>query len=697
MKDSTRHYAVLFGASYYHEYAPVRRLDEDLELMAAAGFTVIRVGESVWSTWEPDDGVFDVEWLAPIVDGAHSKGISVLIGTPSYAAPPWLRKNYPETTAHRRTGEPVPYGGRQNLDLSSPMYRRLVERVVRRIVERYRDHPAVIGWQVDNEPGQYLLHNPDAFAGFVAHLQSLYGSVQNLNDSWNLTYWSQRIARWDELWTPDGNTNPAYALAWRRYQAGLTADFITWQAGIVKELARPDQFVTTCLDLDVPASDPVRTEENLDVTAANLYVPTQEGLAFPSVDDPLNELRPMWMPFHGVHLLALRADRARGVRQEPFLLTETNAQSIGGPAVDYPAFDGQWRQIAWSMIARGARMVEYWHWHTIHGGQETYWHGILGHSFEPGRCYFELMRLGAELRKAEDFIRELEPESAIGMVYSTESQWAMQFQPPLTIPGTSTPDPDAYLRIFAAFYRGFFDGGLSADIVEPRQLGNDAQQLRRRWPVLVAPAVYVASDAELEVLRAYAEAGGHLVLTLRTGYADGNGRMRSEIMPGRLREAAGVRYLEYTNLLRPVIVSGLGGKASGWADAVELEGANPLASYQHPHLERWPAVTTHEYGRGRVTYVGTIPDPVLGRALAEWVSTTSLEADPWRQAGSSLTCMAARTAAGELRFLANWSWQPTSVAAPTCARDILGDEEFHAGAPIALGPWDIRVLALGPR
>src|SRR3954471_1731486 len=69
---------VLFGAAYYHEYQTTDRLKTDLDLMLDANFTVIRVGESVWSTWEPDNGVFDLEWLAPVLDEAHARGIAVI-------------------------------------------------------------------------------------------------------------------------------------------------------------------------------------------------------------------------------------------------------------------------------------------------------------------------------------------------------------------------------------------------------------------------------------------------------------------------------------------------------------------------------------------------------------------------------------------------------------------------------------------
>ncbi|MES1169226.1 MAG: beta-galactosidase, partial [Leifsonia sp.] len=144
---------VLFGAAYYAEYQLTDRMDEDLDLMAAAGFTVIRVGESVWSTWEPRDGEFDLEWLLPVLDGAHERGIGVILGTPTYAIPPWLQVKHPELAGQRTTGVPTPWGSRQEVDYSQPLFRSYAERIIRAVVSRYATHPAIIGFQVDNEPG----------------------------------------------------------------------------------------------------------------------------------------------------------------------------------------------------------------------------------------------------------------------------------------------------------------------------------------------------------------------------------------------------------------------------------------------------------------------------------------------------------------------------------------------------------------
>src|SRR3954469_19273000 len=143
----------LFGAAYYHEYQPSPRLEADLDLRVEAGFSVIRVGESVWTTWEPEEGRFDLDWLQPVLDGAHARGIQVVLGTPTYAIPMWLARRYPEIAAERATGERIGWGARQEVDFTHAAFRFHAERVIRAILGRHAAHPAVIGFQVDNEPG----------------------------------------------------------------------------------------------------------------------------------------------------------------------------------------------------------------------------------------------------------------------------------------------------------------------------------------------------------------------------------------------------------------------------------------------------------------------------------------------------------------------------------------------------------------
>jgi beta-galactosidase len=692
---------VLYGVAYYAEYQPYDRLERDLDLMAQAGLSVIRVGESVWSTWEPEDGRFELDWLEPVLDGAQSRGIAVVLGTPTYAIPPWLARKYPEITAERRTGARIPYGHRQDADYSHAAFRWHADRITRHVVGRYAAHPAVIGYQVDNEPGMELFHNRAAFHGFVDALRERYGDVATLNERWGLVYWSHRLARWDELWPPDGNTVPSYDLAWRRHQSELTTRFIAEQADIVRELARPDQFVTTCMALGRPAFDPADLNRALDIAAVNPYYPMQDALTMPEPPPAASRSRLEWSELSGAWAIHLLADMTRGARDAPFLVTETNALAIGGSHSNYPAYDGQWRQAAWALVARGARMVEYWHWHSIHFGHETYWLGVLNHDGEPGRCYAEVARIGGELARAGTAVVDLVPDADVALLYSRPSRWALEFHPPLADAGGVAPDRNSYERIFTRFYEGLFGAGLQADVVYAQQWGGDPERLVARWPVLVAPALYVADDALLAALDAYAQAGGHLVLSFRGAYATEEARPRPEVMPGPLRAAVGASYGEYTNLAADVPVRGgsgfeppPGASATAWADALEPEGADTLVHYEHPHLGRWAAVTTQTRGRGRVTYVGTLPDRALAVALARWLRPTE---DTWAARPKTVTVTGARNREGErLRFVSNWSWEPVRFPVPATMKDLLSEQSVPKGAELELTAWDVRVLVEQP-
>ena len=226
--------------------------------------------------------------------------------------------------------------------------------------------------------------------------------------------------------------------------------------------------------------------------------------------------------------------------------------------------------------------------------------------------------------------------------------------------------------------------------------------MARRWPVLVVPGLYIADDATLEGLKAYATAGGHLVLTPRTGYADEEAVARHEVMPGTLREAAAVRYDEFTNLTEPVQVATAGeatisGAATSWADGLIAEGASVLAVYEHPHLRQFAAVTTNTFGSGRVTYVGTVPDRELSRSLALWITATSLSDYPWRTRWPSpVRCTSSLSADGRvLHFVHNWSWEPSQFTVPARACPMGSRTPIEAGAVLSLGPWDVQILFEG--
>src|SRR5579863_908374 len=268
---------VLYGAAYYPEYMPYDRLDQDVDLMQKAGISVVRIGESSWGLWEPEDGKFDFAWMDRVVGKLQAAGIRIVMGTPTYSIPAWLYKEHPEIMARLLGGQTMDYGIRQNMDTLNPTYRFYCERVIRKIAEHYRHNPDIIGYQIDNETTSYGAANHDVQDGFQEYLKSKFKTVDELNKIWGLNYWGQRLNDWTELPPRDGIINPGWKLEWERYTQWLTTDFIAWQAAIVNEYKRPDQFVTTDLaSPPKPEVDEFEVSRTLDIDAANPYHGTQE-------------------------------------------------------------------------------------------------------------------------------------------------------------------------------------------------------------------------------------------------------------------------------------------------------------------------------------------------------------------------------------------------------------------------------------
>src|ERR1035437_8203078 len=409
---------VLYGAAYYHEYMPYDRLDKDVALMKAAGLNVVRMGESSWSLWEPEDGRFEYAWMDRAVDAMGKAGIKVILGTPTYSVPAWMAHQHPEILARRipagafgGLAVDATYGMRQNMDTDSPAYRFYAERLIRHIAGHYKDNPTVIGWQLDNETSSYEAANPDVFIGFQHYLEKKFVTPEALSKAWFLNYWGQDIHTWEDLPTRDGAQSTGYKLEWSRWSQMRVTDFLHWQAALVRETAGANQFVTTDYggmmrhDVNEEAIAP-----DLDIPADNVYHGTQDH-------------------FDG-STQSMQEDFTRSLKHGNFLITETNGQSIGwSSAFQFPPYDGQMRQDVYTHLSNGANMVEYWHWASIAANQETYWKGVLSHDLEPNRAYAEVARTAHELEKIGPHLVGTQIHNQVAILWSRDSANAIGFMP----------------------------------------------------------------------------------------------------------------------------------------------------------------------------------------------------------------------------------------------------------------------------
>jgi beta-galactosidase len=669
----------LYGAAFYEEYMPQDRLEKDVALMEQAGINVVRVGESTWSLWEPEDGRFEFAWMDRIVERLARAHIRVILGTPTYSIPPWMFKKHPEILVTRLDGSKATYGMRQNMDITNPDFLRYSERVIRKITEHYRDNPAVVGYQVDNETTSNGTAGANVQAGFAAYLRDKFSTVERLNQVWGLVYWGQSLHDWSELPPRDGILNPGWKLEWDRYQDSLATRFLAWQASLVREQLRPDQFVTqdfggaTRSDVDEFA-----ISKHLDIAAINPYHPTQD--------------------LYDGEGSSYGGDFARSLKRTNYLVTEINAQTIGWDSrTQFPPYDGQLRQDVFLMASTGANMVEYWHWHSLHYGQETYWKGVLAHDLEPGRAYAEVARTAHELQRVGPRIVDLQAAHPVAILYSNDSRRAIGYMPFLVAqPSGEMPwsHPGGYELELRRLYRALYRLNVGVDFVFPEtaNLGE--------YKVVVVPPLYVASDATLQRLVDYARAGGHLVLTLKSGFCDEYSTVRPTMAPGPLREAAGIHYQEFSNLAKPLPLkgdpfrTGAENQVSDWAEMLLLDTAQPVAWYDHPFFGKYPAIAENRFGKGIVTYEGTVLSDALHRKLLERVLEQAGLLGPDQKLPGQVRVKHGIGRSGKaFHYYFNFSPAPQRVVYPYGAgAELLSNRPVPQGGTLALDAWGIAIV-----
>jgi len=662
---------VLYGASYYWEYMPYERLEMDFELMEKAGLNFIRVGESTWGVLEPSDGRFDFDWLGRVLDRAHKSGIRVVLGTPTYSIPAWLFKKHPEIQV-KQAGQPrYTYGLRQMSDLTHPVYRRYAERIIRKLVTRFKDHPAVIGYQLDNETHPSGTADARVQAAFRERLRRKFVTPEALNRAWGLNYWGQRINSFDEVPPRDGAVNPGYKLEWERFQQDIAMDFLSWQADIVRGLKRPDQFVTHDFCGGLPTDvRQVGIARAVDVPAVNVYFGVQDEMTGEDI--------------------AFNGDINRSLKPSNYLVTETTAQTIGWSSeAQFPPYDGQLRLAAYANILGGANLVAYWHWHSLHYGQETYWKGVLGHDLEPGRVYDEVARIARELRRVGPGLANLKKKNRVAILYSLDSLHGLNVMP--------FDAKTGYMTLLSQFYRTLYGLNVETDFVYPEDPRFTDYEL------VIVPALYIADDGLLRKLSDYVKGGGRVLMTFKSGFCDENAAVRWTTAPGPMREACGFSYQEFTNLRQTLRLkgdpfqAGGGNSVSVWAEYLKPETCRPLAFYDHPVFGAYPAITRNEFGKGVLIYEGTylsdaLQEKVVAAALAE---ARIAPVDGPLPAGVKAKHGILADGTAVHAYLNFSGVKKEFVYGHPDGRDALMGEVIARNGKVALRPWDLVIVREG--
>ena len=638
---------LLYGAAYYDEYMPYDRLQQDVAMMKKAGINTVRIAESTWSTCEPQEGVFDFSHVERVIDAMEEAGINVIIGTPTYAIPTWMVKSHPDVMAETVKGRGI-YGARQIMDITHPVYRFYAERVIRKLMECTAHRKCVIGFQVDNETKYYGTAGKNVQEKFVKYLRKKFNNdLDAMNHEFGLDYWSNRINAWEDFPDVRGTINGSLGAEFEKFQRTLVDEFLSWQADIVSEYRREDQFITHNFDFEwrgysygvQPDVNHYHAAKALTIAGTDIYHPTQDDLTGAEI--------------------AFGGDMTRSLKRDNYLVLETEAQGYPG----WTPYKGQLRLQGYSHLASGSNSVMYWHWHSIHNSFETYWKGLLSHDMQENAPYREACIMGKEFSEIGSHLVNLKKKNDVAILVSNEALTALKW---FGIEATAAGNNGiGYNDVVRWIYDALYEQNIECDIIWTDETNLDA------YKVIFVPALYSAPKEVFERLSAFAANGGTLVATFKTGFTDEHVKVNCDRQPAGLSECMGAWYDRFT---APKNV-GLSGETFGlskdelqvqdFMELVEPAGAKVLAFYDHYMWKEYAAVTKNSWGKGTCYYIACkTSSAYIKKLTASIVKEAGLWG--WKQeiAFPVIIKEGVNQEGKKIRYLFNYSGKEQSVKLP---------------------------------
>ena len=665
------------GAAYYPEHITSERVAADAELMQAAGVNLVRMGEFAWVFTEPDEGRFDFSWLDQAIEMLAQHGVQTLLCTPTASPPKWLMDKHSDIYQVYENGERREWGRRREYCVNSRNYHVYTERVVTALAEHYRDNPHVIGYQLDNE---FMAEKPYCYCetcqnDFRAWLQQKYGTLEAFNRRCGTAFWGLSYRRWEEIVLPRRDQNPSLVLELYRFFSDAYLKYARLQTDILHRLS-PGRPVThnICSSGFVNNLDLYKLGEIVDVAAVDNY-----PLGW-TLETELHNYDPV--PYDPA-MASLALAYTRAVKQAPFWVTEKQI-CAGGPAGG-PLLPGLARMWTYQELAHGGRMFLFFPWRSCPYGVENALLGVVDYDSVPRRRYFEAQRIAGELAVLPPEITTAIPKAHAAILRDFDCDWAL------------TADPcgpqHRYQRHILKYSRALFRNQINVDIVSPQDDWSD-------YRLLIAPSLLLMNDALAGKLEAYARSGGTLILTFLSGLRNMESVYIAEAFPGKLRALTGVEIDEQDHQLQfggvGIRLLGDGGSQDSsacnwWCDVLKLTTAKALAEYdQQRYYAGAPAITENKFGRGRIIYMGTLPDEEFLQRFVGQLADECEISRPIVCASPMVEVVQSRHNDTDYAFVLNFGQEPQTI---TLRRPYVS---LSTGQPMSatfsLAPMDVVLL-----
>ena len=560
-------------------------LEKDLDMLEEAGCNVVSLGIFSWSTLEPEEGVFNFEWLENIINKLYERGISVILATPSASRPKWLADKYPEVLRVDGERKRALYGFRHNHCYTSPVYREKTAIINKKLAERFGNHPAVIMWHISNEFGGEC-HCPLCQEAFRNWLKEKYGTIENLNKKWCTTFWSHTYNSFEQIESPSsiGETQlHALNLDWKRFVTHQTADFIHHEIQAVRE-GGSELPTTANLMYYFDGLNYFELAKEIDVVSWDTY--------------------PTWHKQDVIETAyenGMCHDLMRSLKKKPFFQMESCPTSTNWQSVSKLKKPGVLFAQSMQAIAHGGEGALYFQIRQSRGASEKFHGAVIDHyGGNDTRVFREVSQVGKTLKEIS-VLAGSEVKSQAALLYDWDSQWAMEDSQGPRNKGLH------YREAQLKYYKGFRKLGLNVDLV-------DMTCDLSGYKIFAAPMCYMFRDGFEEKVRKFVEDGGIFIATYWSGIVDDTDKCFLGGVPHGLMDVLGIRSTEIDGLydweensLVPVEGNALGMEKTYsckyLCDLVELRGAETVMTYGSDFYAGYPALTVNSYGKGKTWYV----------------------------------------------------------------------------------------------
>ncbi len=565
------------GVCYYPEHWPEEWWGRDAARMAEAGISFVRIGEFAWSRLEPKPGDLQFGWIIRAMDVLGRHGLKVIFGTPTATPPRWMVDKHPDMLPIDREGRSKGFGSRRHYDFSHMGYREEAARITQLLSDAVGNHPALGGWQTDNEYGCHgttYSYSPAAKEGFRRWLREKYGSIEALNEAWGNVFWSMEYNSFEQIELPNllvCDPAPAHDLDFRRYTSDQVAAFNKVQYDILKA-KRPDLPVIHNFMGSYTEFDHYDVAKTLDVASWDAY-----PLGHLAVSAETDDIKRQYMRQGEPDYQAFHHDLYRCVGHGRMWIMEQQPGPVNWADFNPDPLPGMPRLWAWEAFAHGAEVVSYFRWRQAPFAQEQMHAGLLRPDSEPAPAYFDAQQVAREVKSVG--IGGTAVKGRVAFVFDYQSEWAWDIQPQAK--GFSH---GAHVR---ALYAAFRKHGVDIDIVSPHCASFDG------YDIVVIPALF----AWTETLRSAIETfEGYLLIGPRSGSKTENFSIPSRLAPDLPSNLLDARVIRIDSVDPAVKVEVTGsGAVRLWRERIETN-----AEVMIQDAEGWPVLLR----QGKLHYLG---------------------------------------------------------------------------------------------